>query len=58
MPTPLVADAIAHYDELLASRCAAGGWWQQHADQVRCRWHDEAPVDAFVVFGFFSNPAR
>jgi hypothetical protein len=49
MPTPLVADAIAHYDELLAGRCDPRGWWQQHADEVRRHWHDEAPMEAFVL---------
>ena len=49
MPTPLVADAIAQYDELLAGRCDPCGWWQQHAEQVRRHWHDEAPMEAFVL---------
>ena len=49
MPTPLVADAIAHYDELLAGRCDPSGWWQQHVDEVRRHWHDEAPMEAFVL---------
>jgi len=49
MPTPLVADAIAHYDELLAGRCDPGGWWPRHVDEVRRHWHDEAPVEAFVL---------
>jgi hypothetical protein len=49
MPTPLVADAIAHYDELLAGRCDPSGWWQQHVAQVRRHWHDEAPMEAFVL---------
>ena len=49
MPTPLVADAIAHYDELLAGRCDPSGWWQQHAGEVRRHWHDEAPMEAYVL---------
>ena len=49
MPTPVVADAIAHYYELLAGRCDPSGWWQRHADEVRRHWHDEAPMDAFVL---------
>jgi hypothetical protein len=49
MPTPLVADAIAYYDELLAGPCDPGGWWQHHADEVRRHWHDEAPMEAFVL---------
>ncbi|HEX2687365.1 MAG TPA: hypothetical protein VHN14_12150 [Kofleriaceae bacterium] len=49
MPTPLVADAITHYDELLAGRCDPSGWWQRHVDEVRRHWHDEAPMEAFVL---------
>jgi len=49
MPTSVVADAIAHYDELLAGRCDPSGWWQRHADEVRRHWHDEAPMDSFVL---------
>jgi hypothetical protein len=49
MPTPLVADAIAYYDELLAGRCDPSGWWQQHVEEVRRHWHDEAPMEAFVL---------
>lgn len=48
MPTPLVAEAIAHYRELLA-RCPPDDWWRQHVDTVQRHWHDEAPVEAFVL---------
>jgi hypothetical protein len=48
MPTPLVADAIAHYHELLG-RFDPAAWWQDHAAEVQRHWHDEAPVDAYVL---------
>jgi hypothetical protein len=49
MPTPVVAEAIAHYRELLDTRFPPGGWWQAHAREVQRHWHDEAPVEAFVL---------
>ena len=49
MPTPLVADAIAYYEELLGGAYDPAGWWEQHARTVQRHWHAEAPIDAYVL---------
>jgi hypothetical protein len=51
MPTPLIADAIAHYHELLA-RFEPATWWQGHAREVDRHWHREAPMEAYVLRPF------
>ncbi|CAN5374197.1 hypothetical protein BH11MYX1_BH11MYX1_02280 [soil metagenome] len=53
MPTPLVAEAIAHYDELFASSDTS--WWQRHADEVRRHWPAELP--SFVLRPFMIDEA-
>ncbi|MDX2088239.1 MAG: hypothetical protein SFX73_10330 [Kofleriaceae bacterium] len=49
MTTPLVADAIAHYDELLSGRFEPASWWPEHRDTVLRHWVEEAPMSAFVL---------
>jgi hypothetical protein len=50
MPTQLVADAIAHYDELLLDRFRPELWWQDQATDIRQHlFEDEAPTGAFVL---------
>jgi hypothetical protein len=49
MAAQVVVDAIACYRELLATRFPAGEWWRDHAGEVDRRWHDEAPIEAFVL---------
>ncbi|MDB4957887.1 MAG: hypothetical protein JWO36_5456 [Myxococcales bacterium] len=49
MPSSLVEDAIAHYDELLATRFQPDTWWREHAAEIKRHWFDEAPLGAFVL---------
>lgn len=49
MSTPLVADAIGRYHELLAGAFDPKQWWAGHRDEVMRHWHDEAPMEAFVL---------
>lgn len=48
MPTPVVADAIAHYHDLLG-RFDPRAWWLDHAQEVTRNWHTEAPMDAYIL---------
>ncbi len=57
MPTQIVADAIARYHELLATRFDPAAWWQQHVGEVSRHWHDEAPLDAYVLRPLFIDEA-
>jgi hypothetical protein len=53
MPTPLVADAIAYYEELLAADHPPATWWENHVSEVQRHWHAEAPLDAYVLRPLF-----
>jgi hypothetical protein len=57
MPTPLVADAIAHYEGLIAGRFDPKTWWQTHTDEVLRHWHAEMAIDAFVLRPFMIDEA-
>lgn len=49
MPTPVVADAIDRYHDLLATRFDPATWWRGHVDQIWRRWRDIAPMAAYVL---------
>lgn len=57
MTTPLVADAIARYHDLLAGPCDPKAWWEQHRDEVQRHWHDEAPMASWVLRPFMIDEA-
>jgi hypothetical protein len=57
MPNQLVAEAIAYYDEVLASSCSPSTWAQQHVDSVRHHWPREVEVEAFALRPFFIDEA-
>src|SRR5688572_25113259 len=53
----MVADAIAHYDELLAGPFDPSGWWRDHVDEVSAHWQGIVDVDSYVLRPFMISEA-
>jgi hypothetical protein len=57
MPSPLVSEAIAHYDSLCAGAFDPAGWWEEYAAELRRHRIATEPVQGCALRPFMIDEA-